>query len=1011
MDFFSKTNENGNERDVGIGLSLAFLALIAIGVSVGYFGVGSMRTLLVDTHAITENEWGDLRIAEEAFDASNQNANLNLLILEVTNRTELDSLLIRRAENSSRITFLLNRLKSRVNSEKEQELLDAVITTRAAYAESYEQTTNFLLKEQNRKLAREMWTKATFPLFLKYHLAWGEFVRFQTEEMDRRLAKSTAKYAALLDVTICFWVAGILLATGIAVFVVRTTTAETLRRRKAEADILVVNERKRVAEEVAASRQILQSILDAIPQRVFWKDRNCVFLGCNRPFATDAGLDSPAEIAGKSDLELSWAELAEFYRADDNLVMEQRTAKRNFHERLTRHDGSELWLETNKIPLFDTQGNVTGVLGTYEDIKERKRAERELRLTKASLEIASDAVLWIDRKAHIVYANQAACDSLERSREELVSLSIPDIDPLYAVEAWDAHWEEKRNRRSTTFQSQHKSKNGRVFPVEVTTNYMEFDGQEYSFAFVRDITERKRTEKELRLTQFSMEHASDDILWIDQHARIVYANQAACRSMGRSREELLSLSIQDIDPHFSKEIWKSFWNDLKTRGAMTFETQTKRKQDRIFPVEVSANYIEFDGQEYCFTFARDITERKRAEKELRLTKFSLENATDAIQWIDPQARLIYANEAACRSLGHSREELLSLSIPDIDPLFSKEVWDKVWQELKTRGSLTFETQHRSKHGCVFPVEVTATYLEFDGQEYSLAFVRDISERRALENQLRQAQKLEAIGQLAAGIAHEINTPTQFVTDNLTFLRDSWKATHELLERYRAAVRNAVGVLPPDVAAALDEAERNCDLDFIAAEAPRAIDQSLEGERRVAEIVRAMKEFSHPDAAHKTAIDLNKAIGSTLTVARNEWKYVAEVATELDANLPPVVCYPGEINQVILNLLVNAAHAIKEKVRDGEKGRITMGTRARGEFAEISVADTGTGIPEAIRTRIFEPFFTTKEVGKGTGQGLALAHSIVVKKHQGKIYFETEMGYGTTFFIHLPINPDEPAKGD
>ena len=886
------TNENGNERHVGIGLALAFLALIAIGVSVGYFGVRSMRMLLVDTHAITENEWGDLRIAEEAFDASNQNANLNLLILEVTNRTELDSLLIRRAENSSRITFLLNRLKSRVNSEKEQELLDAVITTRAAYAESYQHTTNFLLKEPNRKLAREMWTKATFPLLLKYHLAWSEFVRFQTEEMDRRLAKSTAKYAAVVNVTICFWVAGILLATGIAVFVMRTTTAEKLRRRKAEADILVANERKRVAEELAASRQILQSILDAIPQRVFWKDRNCVFLGCNRPFASDAGLDSPAAVIGKSDYDLPSADMAEQYRADDQQVMEQRTAKRNFHERLTRQDGSELWLETNKMPLFDTQGNVTGVLGTYEDITERKRAERELRLTKASLEIASDAVLWIDRKARIVYANQAACDSLERSREELVSLSIPDIDPLYAAEAWDAHWEEKRKRRSTTFQSQHKSKSGRVFPVEVTTNYMEFDGQEYSFAFVRDITERKRTEKELRLTQFSMEQASDAIEWIDPESHLTYVNEASCRDLGYSREELLRLSIPDINPHFSEAVWKAFWSELKIRRSMTFEGEHKTKQGRVFPVEITANYVEFDGQEYCFAFPRDITER-----------------------------------------------------------------------------------------------------------------------RAFENQLRQAQKLEAIGQLAAGIAHEINTPTQFVTDNLTFLRDSWKATHELLERYRAAVGNAVGVLPPGVAAALDEAERNCDLDFVAAEAPRAIDQSLEGERRVAEIVRAMKEFSHPDAAHKTAVDLNKAIGSTLTVARNEWKYVAEVATELDANLPPVLCYPGEINQAILNLLVNAAHAIKEKVRDGEKGRITMCTRARGEFAEISVADTGTGIPEAIRTRIFEPFFTTKEVGKGTGQGLALAHSIVVKKHQGKIYFETEMGHGTTFFIHLPIKPDEPAKGD
>jgi hypothetical protein len=248
----------------------------------------------------------------------------------------------------------------------------------------------------------------------------------------------------------------------------------------------------------------------------------------------------------------------------------------------------------------------------------------------------------------------------------------------------------------------------------------------------------------------------------------------------------------------------------------------------------------------------------------------------------------------------------------------------------------------------------------------LAIKEDITERRVLESQLRQAQKLEGIGQLAAGIAHEINTPTQFVTDNLTFLRDSWKAVCELLERYRAAIHDANGKLPPGVASALEQAERNCDLDFIAAEVPRAIDQGLDGARRVAKIVRAMKEFSHPDSADNTATDINQAIESTITVARNEWKYVAAISTQFGEDLPPVVCYAGEINQVILNPVVNAADPIKEKVKDGEKGSITVRTQTRGEFVEISITDTGTGIPEGIRSRVFDPFVTTKEVGRARG---------------------------------------------
>ena len=172
---------------------------------------------------------------------------------------------------------------------------------------------------------------------------------------------------------------------------------------------------------------------------------------------------------------------------------------------------------------------------------------------------------------------------------------------------------------------------------------------------------------------------------------------------------------------------------------------------------------------------------------------------------------------------------------------------------------------------------------------------------------------------------------------------------------------------------------------------------------MAKIVRAMKEFSHPDSVDKTATDLNKAIDSTITVARNEWKYVSELVKDFDTNLPAIVCYPGDINQVVLNLIVNAAHSIKEKVTDGEKGRITVRTRMLGTDVEISVTDTGRGIPEVIRGRIFDPFFTTKEVGKGTGQGLALAYTVVAKKHGGKIWFESEVGVGTTFFVTLPIH--------
>jgi signal transduction histidine kinase len=214
---------------------------------------------------------------------------------------------------------------------------------------------------------------------------------------------------------------------------------------------------------------------------------------------------------------------------------------------------------------------------------------------------------------------------------------------------------------------------------------------------------------------------------------------------------------------------------------------------------------------------------------------------------------------------------------------------------------------------------------------------------------------------------------------------------------------STGALEPGALAALETTRNESDIPYLAAEIPTAIQQSLDGVQRVADIVRAMKEFSHPGGKEKVAVDINHAIQTTIVVARNEWKYVAEVVTELAHDLPLVSCFPDEFNQVILNLLVNAAQAIGDVVKkSGSKGTITITTKCDGPWVEIRIADTGTGIPEENRHRIFELFFTTKEVGKGTGQGLALARSVIVKKHGGELTFESSVGHGTTFIIRIPI---------
>jgi signal transduction histidine kinase len=237
-----------------------------------------------------------------------------------------------------------------------------------------------------------------------------------------------------------------------------------------------------------------------------------------------------------------------------------------------------------------------------------------------------------------------------------------------------------------------------------------------------------------------------------------------------------------------------------------------------------------------------------------------------------------------------------------------------------------------------------------------------------------------------------------------FLSDSFSDIGRVLDQYGRLLASAkAGACPKDLIEACEEVNRGADLEYLFNEIPKAISQSAEGISRVATIVRAMKEFAHPEGTEKTAVNLNHAIESTVTVARNEWKYVSDLTTNLDPSLPPVPCLVGEFNQVVLNMIINSSHAVADVVKDtGRKGTITITTAQVNGFAEVRIADTGTGIPEAIRHKIFDPFFTTKGVGKGTGQGLAIARSVVVDKHGGTIHVESEVGRGTTFIIRLPL---------
>jgi signal transduction histidine kinase len=300
-----------------------------------------------------------------------------------------------------------------------------------------------------------------------------------------------------------------------------------------------------------------------------------------------------------------------------------------------------------------------------------------------------------------------------------------------------------------------------------------------------------------------------------------------------------------------------------------------------------------------------------------------------------------------------------------------------------------------------PREIGNLAHAFNGMFERLA--DSAKETEQLNRELREAQKLEAVGQLAGGIAHEINTPSQYIGDNLKFISSAQGKMLGILEMAASlaekqtdeeGLRSQLKILAQEI--------ENVNLEFLNEELPQATSEAVSGVEQISRIVLAMKEFSHPGTKEKTAVDVNRAIENTLTISRNSWKHVAELKTEFDPKLPSVLCLPGELNQVYLNLIVNAAHAIEESGKDPESGRIEVKTKAHPSAVEILVSDNGSGMNEDVRARIFEPFYTTKGVGKGTGQGLAIAHDIIVKKHGGRIGVNSKEGEGTTFSICLPF---------
>ncbi|HMR74119.1 MAG TPA: ATP-binding protein [Polyangiaceae bacterium] len=505
-------------------------------------------------------------------------------------------------------------------------------------------------------------------------------------------------------------------------------------------------------------------------------------------------------------------------------------------------------------------------------------------------------------------------------------------------------------------------------------------------------------------------HLEQDSLIRDEHfQRVVGASDGAATA---SRAEWLATVVPEERDVVAASIQAAF--DHKQDFEVAYKVATESGEPRHVALRGRVVVSEL-GAPCLVGVCEDVSRQREAEAARRRSEARLTRILDALPLsvlvLDQVGAPVYANHSACQlsdafldyGPGDDWVRLLGARRTGTDAPYPAEDYPialALAGESGVADDILLETDDR-----LIPVQMTGVSVSLEGDaRFAIIVIQDITEQRSLEAEVVRAQKLEAVGRLAAGIAHEINTPTQFVSDNTHFVRDGFKrlaAIFELLLRL-----GADDSVAPELRKEIAATVRKTRLAFLQEEIPKSVEQSLDGLDRIATIVRAMKEFSHPGEQHFIPADLNRAIQTTVTVARNEWKYVADVEFDLAPDLPPVTCLPNDFNQVILNMVVNAAHAISNVVGDGAagKGKITIATSHGDGCAEVHISDSGCGMPEDVRARVFDPFFTTKEVGKGTGQGLALAHTVIVDRHGGSIEVESAPGEGTTFKITLPLEP-------
>lgn len=608
---------------------------------------------------------------------------------------------------------------------------------------------------------------------------------------------------------------------------------------------------------------------------------------------------------------------------------------------------------------------------------ERDRAARNLRKTQFSLDRALDSILWIGAAGNIQYCNDSAVTLLGYSRDELLQMTIFEIDPAAIPEKWPARWENLRKQKSVAFETTQKAKDGRILQVEVVANWMEVEGGEINYCFIRDITARKESEARLQMVRYALDQAADGMLWVASDGRILFANQVLARMLEYSQSELEQMTVSEIDANLPAESWSRHWEKVWRWGATRMHTRHKTKSGRILPVEVSISPQEYEGQEFHFTCVRNISLRLEAQEALRRSqeKFAriFHTIPDAVLLHRLDGKVLDLNDGFVRLLGILRSEATGYTVPALKFWVDNAQYEHLVAQVAEHGEAEgLVAEFRRKDGSLFLGLVKGKRLELAGVPCSLTVISDISERQRAEEALRQAQKLESLGVLAGGIAHDFNNLLTAIVGNLNL---------------------AQFALPED------------------SPAGRFLESAVGSVVKAADLTRQLLAYSGRGPIQVQSQSINRILKGMTDLLRLSITKNTVIRFQLGESLPEIKGDAAQIQQAVMNLVTNAAEAIGDgegviriatgrvDLSERDTERFALGPKVRpGPHVFVDVSDSGCGIPPDVMERVFDPFFSTKLSGRGLGLSALLG---IVRGHNGGIEIESQVGRGTTVRLLFP----------